>query len=699
MRRKFPKSFFMLCALAFVVGCGGGQQKQQVAIVVVVVSPQSAVVTSGQTVQFTATVTGDTSGVVWSVNGVASGNSTVGTIDSSGKFTAPMVTQQATATVAATSKGDPTKSASSTVTINAPPVVAVAVSPQSVIIGAGAVTQFTATVTGPNSGVTWSVNGIAGGNATVGTIDSMGNYTAPAVAQNATATVAAASIVEPTKSAMGSVTIVAPGVVTPTANVQVAVYTITPPVSANVSIQFGPDTTYGLNTWEQPSPSGGGAVTILVAGMKLNSTYHMRAILKFADGSEFDDADQKFTTGTLPAASVPNVVATTSPGATPQSGVELLDLVGIAEPSLGAVVTDLGGNVLWTYNPPLPGSPQVNPIKLLANGHFLVGLSAQPDGTSSLIQEIDLSGQVIWQLTGAQLNQALATATCAGCNITIYGMHHDFAVLPNGHLIVIASENVVETGLTGFPNPVTVAGDVLIDLDQNHNPVWLWSSFDHLDLNRHPLNFPDWTHTNSVVYSPDDKALIISMRHQSWVLKIDYNDGRGAGDILWKLGYQGDFSLQNGTDPQDWFYAQHDANIISPTSKGIFQLLLFDDGNQRVLDSGGTTCGGTTTPPCTSRTPILQLDETAKTATIEWVDNAAPAYSMFGGSARLLQNGNVEFDECGLTLTGTNTFANQSAILEVMKTTTPQTVWQMQISGNYAYRAFRIPSLYPGVQW
>jgi|ERR1035438_106382 hypothetical protein len=96
---------------------------------------------------------------------------------------------------------------------------------------------------------------------------------------------------------------------------------------------------------------------------------------------------------------------------------------------------------------------------------------------------------------------------------------------------------------------------------------------------------------------------------------------------------------------------------------------------------------------------ILQLDETAKIATIEWVDNAAPAYSMFGGSARLLQNGNVEFDECGLTLTGANTFANQSAILEATKTTTPQTVWQMQISGNYAYRAFRIPSLYPGVQW
>jgi hypothetical protein len=92
----------------------------------------------------------------------------VGAIDPTGKFTAPMVTQKTTATVAATSKGDPTKSASSTVTINAPAVVAVAVSPLSVIVGAGQVTQLTATVTGANSGVTWSVNGIAGGNATVG---------------------------------------------------------------------------------------------------------------------------------------------------------------------------------------------------------------------------------------------------------------------------------------------------------------------------------------------------------------------------------------------------------------------------------------------------------------------------------------------------------------------------------------------------
>jgi hypothetical protein len=66
------------------------------------------------------------------------------------------------------------------------------------------------------------------------------------------------------------------------------------------------------------------------------------------------------------------------------------------------------------------------------------------------------------------------------------------------------------------------------------------------------------------------------------------------------------------------------------------------------------------------------------------VDNLAPSFSLFGGSARLLQNGNVEFDDCGLTLPGTSVPANSSTITEVTKTTPPQTVSQMQVTGQYA---------------
>ena len=41
-----------------------------------------------------------------------------------------------------------------------------------------------------------------------------------------------------------------------------------------------------------------------------------------------------------------------------------------------------------------------------------------------------------------------------------------------------------------------------------------------------------------------------------------------------------------------------------------------------------------------------------------------------------------------------------SQVLEITNVQpNPQFVWQMQVSPGYAYRSYRIPSLYPGVQW
>ncbi|MGH9718178.1 MAG: aryl-sulfate sulfotransferase [Candidatus Acidiferrales bacterium] len=565
--------------------------------------------------------------------------------------------------------------------------VSLAVSPQTAFVGSGQNTQFTATGTESNSAVTWAVNGVAGGTATTGTIDASGDYSAPSVTQNATATVTATSA---GKSASAAVSIVAPGVVTTTNEPQVAQYTIDPPASANVSIEFGTDTSYGKTTWTQPTPTGGGPVSIYVAGMLANTLYHMRAVIQFTGSNTVDDSDQTFTTGSLTPAMITPLTATTTAGMTPQNGVELLDLTA-GQSQYSVLVTELAGNALWGYSP----GPNLysNGVKQLPNGDFLTisTASSAVDGTGSVINEVDLGGNVVWSMTAAQLNAALAAATCAGCNITVIGNHHDVAALPNGHLVLIASEENSESGLTGEPSPVTVDGDVLIDLDQNHKPDWVWSEFDHLDLNRHPLGLPDWTHTNAVVYSPDDKDLIVSIRNQSWIVKIDYDDGQGTGNILWKLGYQGNFTLMNGTDPVDWQYAQHDANVASSNSSGVFQVMMFDNGNNRVMDDSGDICGTSGQPACYSRVPIFQLDETAKTATIEWVDDLSPTFSSWGGNGRLLANGDIEFDECDL---GSN-----STIFEVTKTAVPEVVWQMQIPTTNAYRGYRLPSMYPGVQW
>ena len=470
------------------------------------------------------------------------------------------------------------------------------------------------------------------------------------------------------------------GKVSPTANAQVALYSVSvrPPRPGNVSVQFGLDTSYGLTTWTRPLPPVGQASS-LVAGMKANTPYHMRAVVQLSDGTQLIDVDHMFTTGALDPA-LPTIAITTSPGKTPQNGVELLALSsGSAKPA----IADLNGNVIWSYNF-VPDGTVANPIKLLSNGHFLINFSVGVvDGLNSVVEEVDLTGAVIWQMTAADLNTALH-ATCAGCNITVVGTHHDFVLLPNGHLIVLASSQKDISG-------TTVTGDVIIDLDQNHQPVWLWNEFDHLDVNRRPMGFPDWTHTNAILYSPDDGNLIVSVRHQNWVVKVDYANGVGTGDIVWKLGYQGDFTLVGGNDPTDWFYAQHGPSFATPNTTGKFSLMLFDNGDDRVFPSG-VTCDAAGAPPCLySAVPILQLDETARTATLAF-HLTAPTYSFFGGNAEVLSNGNVEFCEAagGPGTTG--------VIYEVTQDGNAQTVWRME-TGQYAYRGQRIPSLYPGVQW
>jgi arylsulfate sulfotransferase len=563
----------------------------------------------------------------------------------------------------------------------------ITITPQTAAIATGQTIQFAATVTNTVTGVTLPATsnndstGVSWG-ATAGRIDATGMYTAPSGNQSMSAVVIATSKQDGTKFANATIHIVQSGQVSATANTQVALYAIAPGAPGNVSVQFGLDTSYGLTTWTQPSAEGGG-VSLFVAGMKANTPYHMSAVVQFNDGARFQDIDHMFTPVAVDPSNDPTITTATAPQMTPQSGLELLALVsGSARPT----VADLSGNVLWTYTA-VPHGLVPNPVKLLPNGHFLINFSnSAADGSSSVLQEVDLSGALIWQMTAADLNKALASATCAGCNIAVVGTHHDFAILPNGHLILIAS---TQQDISG----TTVTGDVLIDLDQNRNPVWLWNEFDHLDINRRPFLFPDWTHTNAVLYSATDGNLIVSMRHQNWLVKVDYANGSGAGDIIWHLGYQGDFTLVGGTDPTDWFYAQHGPSFLTPNTSGMFSLMLFDNGDDRVFPSG-VTCGSTGEPLCFySTVPLLQINETAMTATLTF-NPTTPTYSYFGGNGTVLANGDVEYCEAA-----GGAAENSGTIYEVTLDSTPQAVWQMQVGGELAYRGQRIPSMYPGIQW
>jgi hypothetical protein len=277
----------------------------------------------------------------------------------------------------------------------------------------------------------------------------------------------------------------------------------------------------------------------------------------------------------------------------------------------------------------------------------------------------------------------------AGYSVSVANFHHEILPLPNGHWIVLTNVKVPYTDLPGYPGTTQVLGDIVIDLDPTWNPVWVWSSFDHLDISRHPFQFPDWTHSNALAYLPDGN-LLLSVRHQNWLLKLDYENGAGNGDILWRLGHQGDFSLVQG-DPKQWFFAQHFPSLVASNGSQL-TLAVLDNGDDRVLDGGGTCNPYFNPDPCYSRATIFDLDQDAKSANLTWHYDPG-VYSFWGGSISQLANQDVEFDMTDPLDT------DSSRVMEIAPGESQEIVWQLDITGGNAYRAYRIPSLYPGVSW
>jgi sugar lactone lactonase YvrE len=208
----------------------------------VTVAPSAATVVVNALQQFTATVTGNSNtNVNWQVNGVLGGNSTVGTISTTGLFTAPAtVPTPPTVTIAAISQADNTTTGSAQATIVSPSTTnSVAVTPTPVDVSTSAAQPFSATDNGTaTTAVTWYVEGAQGGDTTVGTIDASGNYTAPAnVPTPATVIIEAVLQADSTAIGTASVTIVA----APSA-AQPAPQTVSPGGTANYSLSLNANT-------------------------------------------------------------------------------------------------------------------------------------------------------------------------------------------------------------------------------------------------------------------------------------------------------------------------------------------------------------------------------------------------------------------------------------------------------------------------
>ena len=340
-----------------------------------------------------------------------------------------------------------------------------------------------------------------------------------------------------------------------------------------------------------------------------------------------------------------------------------------------SLATDLNGNLVWYY----PGN--VTFITRPEPGGLFFGIVENPAGDQSqqIVREFDLTGMTVLETNAARVNEQL---TAMGMR-SISAFHHEARRLPDGRILVLGAVEQILTDVQG-PGPIDVLGDMIIVMDSNLQVVWAWDAFDHLDVTRRAtledqcapgacpslfldITANDWLHGNSVQQTPDGN-LLYSSRSQDWVIKIDYQKGFGGGNVIWRLGKDGDFQI-NSTDPSPWFSHQHDPQFLADNTT----LTLFDNGNVRnLLD-----------PTANSRGQVIQLDEQNRIANLI-VNIDMGQFSFALGAAQKLPNGNYHFD-IGYLLDGTS--------IAVEVDPSGNTVYALH-AGAPEYRSFRMRDLY-----
>src|SRR5580658_517944 len=442
-----------------------------------------------------------------------------------------------------------------------------------------------------------------------------------------------------------------------------------------------------------------------------------------------------FTTGPLPS-NIPfppiDVITPSGPQADQADGTVLYGFLAFHSTFL-PVAADRNGGILWYYHAFDPSGSSLL-VRPLTGGNMLTiqsGNAWNPNvwAKGQFLREIDLNGHIVRETNIGILQQQLMAmnamdfGSCGAVPLPaaigsacLVSMHHDAIRLPNGYTIVnVDIEKIFPPGTQGDTTGlnVDVLGDGFIVLDTNLQVLWYFDAFQHaggapqLDINRAAVlgetctaapngcgtlflvGTPgvtavanDWLHQNSFYYDSVDGNLIVSSRHQDWLYKVDYQNGAGTGNILWRMGLGGDFTFNNkNNDPYPWFSHQHDAGIEN-TSTNV--LTVFDNGNTRVsppplgLGSGH------------SRGMALSVDETNMTVTpVLSQDLGYFSYAL--GSAQLLGNGNFFFS-LGIVAPPTPSSSYAIEVLPTAGTVNGSFVWDVQSSSSY--RAWLMPTLY-----
>jgi Arylsulfotransferase (ASST) len=452
-------------------------------------------------------------------------------------------------------------------------------------------------------------------------------------------------------------------------------------------------------------------VNILIAGMRPSTGYTITP--QTTNGTTVTNGTAlSHTTG---PASVSLAGATVVvPQTSADSGPERFLLMSLTAPNIPEAL-DNSGTPVWYYVDPSGATPTVTRpvpggnILMYANGANSAGSAVV---NQQVLREIDLAGNIIHETNATRVSEQVVAlsgvaSSCflGGTDCLVGAFHHEATRLANGHTLVLTDEEKIFTdGTQGSSptNPVDIIGDIIVDLDTNWQVSWYWRTFDHLNANRAAIlgetcvnNQPgctpviltagiaqDWLHSNALQYSPADGSILLSMRHQDWIDKIDYGNGTGTSAVLWTLGLGGNFTF-NSSDPYPWFSHQHDPGFVQ---NGTTTLAMFDNGNTRVAPPPLGLGQPQGTPEGDSRGYVLNVDQVNMMVT-PMVMADIGFFSEALGTAELLTNGDYHFDAGFADVT-----PSYSQAIEVF----PDAAlgFTLEMNNVKSYRTIRMNSLY-----
>lgn len=390
------------------------------------------------------------------------------------------------------------------------------------------------------------------------------------------------------------------------------------------------------------------------------------------------------------------------------------------------IAVDSAGRVVWYYQADHP----VSDVKQLPNGHLMY-LRQHRDRPWTQAVEIDLLGNVVRSWYAAA--RVVGDDKPAGSTpINVDTLHHDIIPTRRGTYLAISTEvrrlrrfPVSETRLR-IQRPANVVGDAIIEFKPDGRVVKKWSLLDLLDTSRigygsvsrfwdtrcykayaRSGGTRDWSHANAIDYEPKTETMVVSVRHQDAIIKIDGKTGKLVWILANPSGWRANWrkKLLKPVGNVEWPYHQHSPKR---TTKGT--LLVYDNGNYRATPPRAKLAATRNA----SRVVEYAIDEKAGTVKQVWEyrSKTPVVCPLFGDVDRLPKTGNMLITD-GAILTdkrGRRTYKipadrQWARIVEIDRAKEDETVFELRIGsekpGRYGwsiYRSERLPSLMRGLR-